>query len=102
MTATTIQKRVPTVLEIDFHVEEIAGLIRAAVREEVEKFAREFRSQIASEPLFYTEAGVAEKFGISEITITRMRRAGKIGYKRVGRGVVFTRTHIEEFLADKN
>ena len=50
------------------------------------------------EPLFYTEADLAKEFGVSEISIQRLRRAGKVSFTRFAGKIVFTRKQIEESL----
>lgn len=50
-------------------------------------------SKLLSEP----EAAV--RCGVSRITLLRMRKAGRIRFYRIGTRVLFSRQHIEEFLA---
>ena len=50
-------------------------------------------------PISMTEAQLADYFGISKLTMERIRRDGKISYTRVGGRVHYSRRQIEEFLA---
>jgi excisionase family DNA binding protein len=49
-------------------------------------------------PRLYTEAEVAEYLGISEVTLYRWRRDGKIGCFLVGKKPRFSEDHIRTFL----
>ena len=46
-----------------------------------------------------SEPEAAKHCGISRITLLRARKAGKIGYYRIGTRVLFSPAHIQEFLA---
>lgn len=46
-----------------------------------------------------SEPEAAKRCGISRITLLRARKAGKIGFYRIGTRVLFSQAHIEEFLA---
>jgi len=46
-----------------------------------------------------SEHEAAKRCGVSRITLLRMRKAGRIRFYRIGTRVLFSQTHIEEFLA---
>ena len=62
------------------------------LRREID-FYRETR-----EPLSYSEKELADHFGISLISMERIRRAGKISYTRVAGKIHYTRAQISEYL----
>lgn len=45
-----------------------------------------------------SEVEAARRCGVSRITLLRMRKAGKIGFYRIGTRVLFSEAHIVEFL----
>lgn len=45
-----------------------------------------------------SEVEAARRCGVSRITLLRMRKAGKIGFYRIGTRVLFSESHISEFL----
>jgi excisionase family DNA binding protein len=45
-----------------------------------------------------SEVEAARRCGVSRITLLRMRKAGKIGFYRIGTRVLFSESHINEFL----
>lgn len=45
-----------------------------------------------------SEAEAARRCGVSRITLLRMRRAGKIAFYRIGTRVLFSESHISDFL----
>lgn len=47
-----------------------------------------------------TSPEAAEKLGVSAHTLLRLRKAGKIGYKRIGGRIFYTPEHLTKFLAD--
>jgi hypothetical protein len=67
---------------------------------ELKQIVSELRELVkeASAPISFTEKQLAEYFGISELSLARLRRAGKIKYKRVAGKIHYTRRHVEEFL----
>jgi hypothetical protein len=80
---------------IDEPLQELRGLIGR-----FEQVANRIETALAGEQLFWTEEDLARKFECSVLTIQRTRRDGKIKFKRLPGGqAVFTRQHIEEFLA---
>lgn len=47
----------------------------------------------------YSEREAADRLGVSQVTLLRRRRAGLIGYYRIGTRVVYSETkHIQPFL----
>lgn len=46
-----------------------------------------------------SEVEAARRCGVSRITLLRMRKAGKIGFYRIGTRVLFSESHINEFLS---
>jgi excisionase family DNA binding protein len=46
-----------------------------------------------------SEPQAAVRCGVSRITLLRMRKAGRIRFYRIGTRVLFSQTHIQEFLA---
>lgn len=89
----------PVVIETPINTDALSKAVAAAVREALRVWIDEFKELVSSEPLFYTDRTLADKLGIAELTVQRLRRAGKINYKRVSGKAVYTRKHIEEFLA---
>jgi len=70
------------------------------LRDEVKSYAGRIETALAGEQFFWTEQQLADKFECSVLSIQRKRRDGKIKFKRLPGGqAVFTRRHIEEFLA---
>lgn len=49
-------------------------------------------------PELYTEAEAAAYLRVAEITLRRRRKAGMIGYTRVGRKAKYTQVHILKYL----
>jgi excisionase family DNA binding protein len=52
-------------------------------------------------PKLHTEAVAAEALGISIDTLQRLRRAGRIGFKRIGQGrgrIRYTESHLNDYL----
>lgn len=49
-------------------------------------------------PTRLSEAEAAEYLGKSVITLRRYRKAGRIGFLRIGRDVYFTEAHLSQFL----
>jgi predicted transcriptional regulator len=96
---THVVMQTPLMVETKFDPSIIAAAVEAAVRGAFQTWAEEFRSAITREPLFYTDKMLADELGIAELTVKRLRRAGKIKFKRVGGKPVYTRRHIEEFLS---
>lgn len=45
-----------------------------------------------------SEVEAARRCGVSRITLLRMRKVGKIGFYRIGTRVLFSESHINEFL----
>jgi excisionase family DNA binding protein len=46
-----------------------------------------------------SEREAAVRCGISRITLLRIRKAGRIGFYRIGTRVLFSQVQLEEFLA---
>jgi excisionase family DNA binding protein len=46
-----------------------------------------------------SEKQAAERLGISRITLLRARKAGRIGYFKIGSRVVYSERHLTDFLA---
>jgi len=46
-----------------------------------------------------SEAELANRLGISRITVWRLRRAGKLSYYRIGRSIRYGERHVAEYLA---
>lgn len=46
-----------------------------------------------------SEHEAAKRWGVSRITLLRMRKAGRIRFYRIGTRILFSRVQIEEFLA---
>lgn len=69
------------------------------LKEITAEIRREFRNiseRLA--PVSYTEKELAKHFGISLLTMERIRRAGKVSYTRVGGKIHYTRKQIEDYL----
>lgn len=49
-------------------------------------------------PILPTESEAAEYFGVTELTLYRWRKAGRIGFYMVGKSPKFSEAHIAEFL----
>ncbi len=71
---------------------------------ELKKAIGELRELLknAYRPLSFSEQQLADYFGISKISLERLRRAGKIKYKRVAGKVHYTQQHVEQFLNSEN
>ena len=54
---------------------------------------------VPSPPAVLMESEVARQLRVSKFTVQRMRKAGKIKFKLVGRRVRYTQAHVDEFLA---
>jgi excisionase family DNA binding protein len=52
-------------------------------------------------PLLVTEAEAAQYLGITELTLYRWRKAGKIGFYMIGKSPRFSEAHIAEYLASQ-
>jgi ribosome-binding protein aMBF1 (putative translation factor) len=90
-----IQIRFPREAQESIDVEQLR-----AIADEIRSYTERIEKAIAGEQLFWTEEQLAEKFKCSVISIKRERRAGKIPFKRTpGGDVVFTKAHIEQYLA---
>lgn len=48
----------------------------------------------------FNEREAAQRIGVSRITLLRARKRGEIGYYRIGSRVVYSESHIREFLAE--
>lgn len=46
-----------------------------------------------------SEVEAARRCGVSRITLLRMRQAGKIAFYRIGTRVLFSESHIGDFLS---
>jgi excisionase family DNA binding protein len=46
-----------------------------------------------------SEQEAARRCGVSRITLLRARKAGRIGFYRIGTRVLFSQQHIQDFLA---
>jgi excisionase family DNA binding protein len=46
-----------------------------------------------------SEQEAAQRCGVSRITLLRMRKAGRIRFYRIGTRVLFSQSHIKEFLS---
>lgn len=71
---------------------EISRLIEAA------NVAADRLEKAHSEPLSWSEAEAATELDISETTLIKERRNGRIRFSRVGRKPRYTREHISEYL----
>ncbi len=49
---------------------------------------------------YFTEREVADLLRISDETLRRLRLAGKIGFQRIGRRVVYSQAHVDQFIRD--
>jgi len=80
-----------TFVESEVLVSELKGIV-----EDLRSEYAQLKQSIT--PISFTERELADYFGISLITLGRIRRDGKISYTRVGGKIHYTRAHIEEFL----
>jgi excisionase family DNA binding protein len=55
-----------------------------------------------SEPTLLNETEAARFLNVSRQTLLRLRKAGKVGYYRIARRVLYGQEHLEEFLASAN
>lgn len=55
-------------------------------------------SEVRTEPRLLSEVEAARRCGISRLTLFRARKAGRIGFYRIGRRILFSETHISDFL----
>jgi excisionase family DNA binding protein len=55
-------------------------------------------NETATKQGLISEVEAARRCGVSRITLLRMRKAKKIGFYRIGARVLFSETHIAEFL----
>jgi hypothetical protein len=67
---------------------------------ELKQLVAELRELVreAHAPLSFTEQELADYFGISKLSLERLRRAGKIQFKRVAGKIHYSRRHVEEFI----
>lgn len=49
-------------------------------------------------PKFHGDAGLAKELGVSKITVFRLRHANKIKCFRIGKKVVYSQRHLNEYL----
>jgi uncharacterized membrane protein (UPF0182 family) len=70
---------------------------------ELKQTVNELRALVSNihAPISFNEQQLADYFGISKLSLERLRRSGKIGYKRVAGKIHYTRQHIEQFLNSK-
>jgi excisionase family DNA binding protein len=45
-----------------------------------------------------TEKEAAKALGLSLVTLWNLRKAGKLGYYKVGRRIMYSQKHLDEFL----
>lgn len=62
---------------------------------------RELLKDISGKTL-YNERELAKHFGISEISLARIRRSGEIKYKRIAGKIYYAKEHINEYLTSSN
>jgi len=55
-------------------------------------------SRLITKQELLSEADAARRCGVSRITLFRMRKAGKIGFYRIGARVLFSESHMSDFL----
>jgi len=55
-----------------------------------------------SETTLLNETEAARFLNVSRQTLVRLRKAGKVGYYRITRRVLYGQEHLEEFLASAN
>lgn len=100
--APAIKRQIPFVIEFpaDEASPDIAGILEElrSIRNEIKGYTERFEAAANNEQLFWTEEGLADLFDISPLTVKRLRRAGKIKFKRVAGKAVFTKRHLAEFL----
>lgn len=70
---------------------------------ELRDLALEMRQQLeflktSTAPTSFTEEDAAAELGMSVITLSRLRRDGKISYSRVAGRARYTKTQIEDYL----
>jgi hypothetical protein len=93
-----LKRQIPVVINLpsdDRMSAEIANL---------QELARDLKTLVASieklgVKLTYSEEEAADAIGIKKRTLQEMRLAGKVPFKYVGRKPVYTRAHLEKFLA---
>lgn len=77
---------------------------QSAVVEELRALAGDLRELLGEAgsrgagPVSWSEPDAATELGISELTLKRLRRAGRISYTPVGNKARYTRAHLEDFL----
>ena len=49
-------------------------------------------------PKLFTDEGVSDQLGISQMTLWRARRRGRLSYRRIGGRIYYTLQDIEEYL----
>lgn len=49
-------------------------------------------------PKLYSEADAATYLKVADVTLRRFRRAGKIGYIRIGKAAMYTEHHLLKYL----
>lgn len=54
------------------------------------------------EPVLFNETEAARFLKVSRQTLIRLRKAGRVGYYRIARRVLYGREHLEELLASAN
>lgn len=94
-------RQVPVILEIPVtqptaDVEALFLEFRSVV-DELKQEVKELK-EAAKLPLSYSEKEAAEILQISELSLARMRRSGKIPYTPVAGKARYTRTHLEDYL----
>jgi hypothetical protein len=54
------------------------------------------------EPVLFNEMEAARFLKVSRQTLIRLRKAGRVGYYRIAKRVLYGRGHLEELLASAN
>lgn len=76
---------------------ELAELTKSLIelKNELKREIQYYREQ--REPMSWSERELAEMFGISLVSMKRIRRAGKISYTRVAGKIRYSRAQVEEY-----